>query len=75
MGTPPRPGSAHAVETEGTFVNPVCGVAVSTAKPMHVETYEGEAYYFCCDGCWVTFRQNPARYAAIRRASMERMPS
>ena len=75
MGTPPRPGSAHAVEAEGTFVNPVCGVAVSTTAPVHVETYEGQAYYFCCDGCWVTFRQNPAKYAAIRRASMERMPS
>ena len=36
-----------------TFVNPVCGVAVSTTAPVHVETYEGEAFYFCCDGCWV----------------------
>ena len=37
--------------------------------PKHVETYEGVAYYFCCDGCWTTFRQNPAKYAAIHRAS------
>jgi len=51
------------------FINPVCGVAVDMATPKHVEHYEGLAYYFCCDGCWTTFRQDPAKYAAIRRAS------
>jgi xanthine dehydrogenase accessory factor len=51
------------------FVNPVCGIAVDTAAPKHVENYEGIAYYFCCDGCWTIFRQDPAKYAAIRRAS------
>jgi xanthine dehydrogenase accessory factor len=51
------------------FVNPVCGMAVDTIAPKHVEYYEEVAYYFCCDGCWTTFRQNPARYAAIHRAS------
>jgi xanthine dehydrogenase accessory factor len=50
---------------EGAFVNPVCGMAVSIANPVHVENYEGVAYYFCCDGCLVTFRQDPAKYAAI----------
>jgi xanthine dehydrogenase accessory factor len=54
------------------FINPVCGVAVSTINPMHVESYEGVAYYFCCDGCWTTFRQDPAKYAAIHHASVAR---
>ncbi len=31
--------------------------------------YEGVAYYFCCDCCLTTFRQDPAKYAAIHRAS------
>ena len=70
MGEPPAPGSLAGRETAGTFVNPVCGIAVSTANPLHVETYEGEDYYFCCGGCWVTFRQDPAKYAAIRRAAL-----
>ena len=52
------------------FVNPVCGVAVSRINPMHVETYEGVAYYFCCNGCWVKFRQDPAKYAAIHHAAV-----
>jgi len=57
----------------GTFVNPVCGVAVSTANPKHVERYDGVSYYFCCDGCWTSFNENPAKYAAIHVASIGRV--
>jgi len=56
-------------ERAARFINPVCGIAIDTAAPKHVETYEGVAYYFCCDGCWTTFRQEPAKYAAIHRAA------
>jgi YHS domain-containing protein len=73
MGAPPPPGSAAGAETVGTFINPVCGVAVSTVSPMHVEAFGGEDYYFCCNGCWETFKQNPAKYAAIRRASLAKV--
>ncbi len=51
------------------FVNPVCGIAVDIAAPKHVEEYDGIAYYFCCDCCLTTFRQDPAKYAAIHRAA------
>jgi xanthine dehydrogenase accessory factor len=54
------------------FVNPVCGMAVDIAAPKHIERYEGVAYYFCCDGCLATFRQDPAKYAAIHRAASTR---
>ena len=65
------PGSfaVSGTQAEGTFINPVCGMAVSTVRPVHVEEYEGVSYYFCCDGCWTTFQQDPARYAAIHHAS------
>ena len=53
----------------GQFVNPVCGMAVNMASATHVETYAGADYYFCCDGCWITFRQDPAQYAALRAVS------
>jgi xanthine dehydrogenase accessory factor len=66
------PGTAAA---EGKFINPVCGMAVSTANPMHIEKYEGVSYYFCCDGCWTTFQRDPAKYAGIHRASMGRVPA
>ncbi len=59
--------------TEGKFVNPVCGMAVSTANPMHIERYEGVSYYFCCDGCRTTFQKDPAKYAAIHQGSMAKV--
>jgi xanthine dehydrogenase accessory factor len=73
-----QPESRTAPDTkaaEGKFINPVCGMAVSTANAMHIEKYEGESYYFCCDACWTTFRRDPAKYAAIQRASMGWVPA
>jgi len=64
-----RRGTSDTAVAEGMFINPVCGTAVSVANPLHVEQYAGEAYYFCCDGCWTTFRKDPAKYAAIRHSS------
>jgi xanthine dehydrogenase accessory factor len=58
------------VEAKGRFINPVCGMAVSTTNPMHIEQYEGVSYYFCCDGCRTTFQKDPAKYAAIHHASV-----
>jgi xanthine dehydrogenase accessory factor len=70
IGESPAPGSLAGREAAGTFVNPVCGVAVSIAHPMHVERYDDQDYYFCCNGCRATFLENPAKYAAIRRAAL-----
>ena len=50
-------------------MNPVCGMAVRIADALHVEHHAGVPYYFCCDGCWTTFRDDPAKYAAIHLAS------
>lgn len=61
------------VAVEAKFINPACGMAVSTANPMHIEKYEGVSYYFCCDGCRTTFQQDPAKYAAIHHASKGRI--
>jgi xanthine dehydrogenase accessory factor len=63
------------VAAEAKFINPVCGMAVSIANPMHIEIYEGVSYYFCCDGCRTTFQKEPAKYAAIHHASMGRVPA
>lgn len=67
------PAFAAAAVPPGKFVNPVCGVAVSIANPKHVETFGGESYYFCCDCCLTSFRENPAKYAAIHLASIGRV--
>jgi xanthine dehydrogenase accessory factor len=52
-----------------TFINPVCGVAVSIARALHVEQHAGISYYFCCDGCRTEFLKDPGKYAAIRQAT------
>ena len=68
--SPRRLGSDEARPPPGAkFINPVCGIAVDMAAPKHVEDYDGVAYYFCCDGCLATFRQNPAKYAAIHHGT------
>ena len=60
-----RPASVQPVVAKvgNKFINPVCGMAVDIATAKHVETLNGVDYYFCCDGCLTTFRQNPAKYA------------
>jgi xanthine dehydrogenase accessory factor len=63
---PPVPAATQA---QARFVNPVCGMAVSIADAVHVERHEGVSYYFCCDGCWVEFRKEPDKYAAIHGAA------
>ena len=63
------------VAAEAKFINPVCGMAVSIANPLHIEIYEGVSYYFCCDGCRTTFQKEPAKYAAIHHASMGGAPA
>jgi xanthine dehydrogenase accessory factor len=63
------PSGAAAPASTARFVNPVCGIAVDAAAPKHVVEFEGVAFYFCCDCCFDTFRQDPAKYAAIHRAN------
>ncbi|MGO9513172.1 MAG: XdhC family protein [Steroidobacteraceae bacterium] len=66
------PASASA---EVKFINPVCGMAVSTANALHVEEYAGVSYYFCCDGCWTMFLKDPGKYAAIHQISIGAVPA
>jgi xanthine dehydrogenase accessory factor len=67
------PARAVAAAAPATFVNPVCGIAVSVANPKHVVEFEGVSYYFCCDCCWTSFNANPAKYAAIHHAQLGRV--
>jgi len=62
--------ATHAAVPNGKFLNPVCGAPIDMATALHVEQHAGESYYFCCDGCWTAFRQDPEKYAAIHRASL-----
>lgn len=73
---PQAASAARMPEAEqGTFINPVCGIAVSMANPKHVETHAGVSYYFCCDCCHKAFLGDPEKYAAIHLASRAGAPA
>jgi len=73
LAAPAAAASVPLDQQASTFINPVGCMAVSTVTALHVDHYAGDDYYFCCSGCWTTFRQDPARYAAIRRAATSRV--
>jgi len=45
------------------FINPVCQVPIQKNTAKHVIPYRGIDYYFCCDGCKVSFEKEPEKYA------------
>jgi xanthine dehydrogenase accessory factor len=34
----------------------------SKKNPKHIIEYAGEKVYFCCDGCKVSFENDPGKY-------------
>ena len=44
------------------YINPVCEVPVKKSTAKHVIEHAGAQVYFCCDGCKVSFEQNPEKY-------------
>jgi Cu+-exporting ATPase len=49
---------------EVTFKDPVCGMNVKPDSAAGMETYQGQTYYFCSQGCAAKFRADPAKYLA-----------
>ncbi|MCI4671047.1 MAG: XdhC family protein [Bacteroidia bacterium] len=57
-------GKKTALEgNENIFINPVCGIPVEKSSAKHVISYKEKDYYFCCDGCKVSFEKEPEKYA------------
>ncbi len=51
------------LNNEHYFINPVCQIPVQKSTAKHVIKYKETDYYFCCDGCKVSFEKEPAKYA------------
>ncbi|WP_410766159.1 XdhC family protein [Haloferax sp. DFSO60] len=47
--------------SDGPHIDPVCGMTVEPEGAPSV-TYEGETYYFCCQGCADSFSNDPEQY-------------
>jgi YHS domain-containing protein len=42
--------------------DPVCGMDVDEAKAVATSVHQGTTYYFCAQGCKVTFDKDPAKF-------------
>jgi xanthine dehydrogenase accessory factor len=49
-------------ETNDLFINPVCQIPVQKSSAKHIIRHKEKDYYFCCDGCKVSFEKEPDRY-------------
>ena len=45
-----------------THKDPVCGMDVEHSEDAISSMFEGETYYFCCEGCKDEFHSNPTKY-------------
>ena len=62
---PAHKKESKPAEMDDLFINPVCQVPVQKSTAKHVINYKKKDYYFCCDGCKVTFEKEPAKYALV----------
>ena len=42
--------------------DPVCGMEIEESQAEAQTTYNGQAYYFCCEQCRKTFEENPEEF-------------
>ena len=53
----------NSTDTEiNSAIDPVCGMTVNPKMTDIVATVEGQAYYFCAEGCRKAFIENPKKY-------------
>ena len=55
----------------GTAIDPVCGMKVGVESARWVTPYEGQSYYFCCEGCLAKFVGSPESYLGERKPQPE----
>ncbi|KRS10995.1 heavy metal translocating P-type ATPase [Roseovarius indicus] len=47
-----------------TATDPVCGMTVQVTEKTRTDTYDGQSFHFCSDGCQEKFRNDPYFYAS-----------
>ncbi|MDH5674446.1 MAG: YHS domain-containing protein [Myxococcales bacterium] len=47
---------------QGEARDPICGMGVDIEKARHMSEYEGQLFYFCCNGCKTRFEAAPAKF-------------
>lgn len=52
----------ESVPQKNVAIDPVCGMEVDKSTVAATYEYEGETYYFCCNGCKGAFARSPEEY-------------
>jgi P-type Cu+ transporter len=52
----------ESVSSDGSAVDPVCGMSVEIKTAKHTAAHMGKAYYFCSAGCKTKFQSKPVKY-------------
>jgi xanthine dehydrogenase accessory factor len=63
-------GSESKLNMDEYFINPVCNIPIQKSTAKHVIPYKGKDYFFCCDGCKVSFEKDPEKYALKETAEV-----
>ena len=61
----------HAAPTEGSALDPVCGMTVDPHSAKHRAEYRGHPYYFCSAGCKTKFTADPQKYLSKQEKAAE----
>ena len=60
----------NSTDTEiNSAIDPVCGMTVNPKMTDIVATVEGQAYYFCAEGCRKAFIENPKKSLEPKKKS------
>jgi xanthine dehydrogenase accessory factor len=68
-------GAESKLNLDEYFINPVCNVPIQKSTAKHIIPYKGIDYYFCCDGCKVSFNLEPEKYAIKAESSKSKVKS
>jgi YHS domain-containing protein len=55
--------------------DPVCGMEIDGAAAAPSSEYNGQTYYFCCQGRKLAFDKHPEKYLAHQSSGHEGMHS
>ena len=50
------------LNNEDYYMNPVCNIPIKKSSAKHILEHRGESVYFCCDGCFESFKKAPDSY-------------
>ncbi len=55
-------GYGMHIEEEGSAIDLVCGMELSSKETAHASTYKDRHYYFCSQQCKEHFIKDPEKY-------------